>query len=156
MQASFSEITLAELPLVIFDLARNQGDYYQATRGGGHGDYRHIVLAPADVPEAVRLIQLAFHLADEWRNPVLFMGDYYLKTTPAQAEEAFWQYLRVDVMYPQDRNEHAKALYHLWKLFDTVKGSKARAEQCYDKLTDKVYAGTDFNRKALTEKPRTP
>ena len=46
MQESFSEITLAELPLVIFNMARGQQDYYQATRGGGHGDYRHIVLAP--------------------------------------------------------------------------------------------------------------
>ena len=40
------EITLAELPLVIFNMARGQQDYYQSTRGGGHGDYRHIVLAP--------------------------------------------------------------------------------------------------------------
>ena len=46
MQESFSEITLAELPLVIFNMSRSQGDYFQATRGGGHGDYRHIVLAP--------------------------------------------------------------------------------------------------------------
>ena len=49
MQESFSEITLAELPLVIFNMARGQQDYFQATRGGGHGDYRHIVLAPQDV-----------------------------------------------------------------------------------------------------------
>jgi 2-oxoglutarate ferredoxin oxidoreductase subunit alpha len=76
MQESFSEITLAELPLVIFDLARNQGDYFQATRGGGHGDYRHIVLAPVDITETVELTQLAFHLADQWRNPVLVYGDY--------------------------------------------------------------------------------
>ena len=54
MQESFSEITLAELPLVIFNMARGQQDYYQATRGGGHGDYRHIVLAPQDVGEARR------------------------------------------------------------------------------------------------------
>jgi 2-oxoglutarate ferredoxin oxidoreductase subunit alpha len=78
VQESLSEICFARLPLVVLNMARGQGDYFQATRGGGHGDYRHIVLAPADVPEAVRLIQLAFHLADEWRNPVLFMGDYYL------------------------------------------------------------------------------
>jgi 2-oxoglutarate ferredoxin oxidoreductase subunit alpha len=76
MQESFSEITLAELPLVIFDMARNGGDYFQATRGGGHGDYRHIVLAPSDIHEAVELTQLAFHLADTWRNPVLVYGDY--------------------------------------------------------------------------------
>lgn len=78
MQESLSEICFARLPLVVLNMSRGQSDYFQATRGGGHGDYRHIVLAPSDVPEAVRLIQLAFHLADEWRNPVLFMGDYYL------------------------------------------------------------------------------
>ena len=76
MQESFSEITLAELPLVIFNMARGQQDYFQSTRGGGHGDYRHIVLAPVDLTEAVELTQLAFHLADTWRNPVLVYGDY--------------------------------------------------------------------------------
>ena len=78
MQESFSEITVAELPLVIFNMARGQQDYFQATRGGGHGDYRHIVLAPQDVHEGVQLVQLAFHLADKWRNPVLLYGDYLL------------------------------------------------------------------------------
>src|SRR5213078_1598526 len=66
MQESFSEITLAELPLVIFNM------------GGGQGDYRHIVLAPMDINEAVELTQLAFHLADKWRTPVLVYGDYLL------------------------------------------------------------------------------
>src|SRR5690349_9780342 len=78
MQESFSEITLAELPLVVFNMARGQQDYFQATRGGGHGDYRHVVLAPCDIAEAVELTQLAFHLADLWRNPVLVYGDYLL------------------------------------------------------------------------------
>jgi 2-oxoglutarate ferredoxin oxidoreductase subunit alpha len=59
-------------------MARGQGDYYQATRGGGHGDYRHLVLAPMDVPEAVELVQLAFHWSEKWRNPVLVFGDYFL------------------------------------------------------------------------------
>jgi 2-oxoglutarate ferredoxin oxidoreductase subunit alpha len=81
MQESFSEITLAELPLVAFNMARGQGDYFQSTRGGGHGDYRHIVLAPMDIGEAVELTQLAFHLADLWRNPVLVQGDYLLAHT---------------------------------------------------------------------------
>jgi 2-oxoglutarate ferredoxin oxidoreductase subunit alpha len=81
MQESLAEITLARLPLVVFNMARGQGDYYQATRGGGHGDYRHIVLAPADVAEAVELTQRAFHLAATWRNPVLVFGDYYLAHT---------------------------------------------------------------------------
>jgi len=81
MQESFSEITLAELPLVVFNMARGQQDYFQATRGGGHGDYRHLVLAPLDITEAVELTQLAFHLADKWRNPVLIYGDYLLAHT---------------------------------------------------------------------------
>lgn len=76
MQESFSEITLAQLPLVVFNMARGQQDYFQATRGGGHGDYRHVVLAPSDITEAADLTQLAFHLADRWRHPVLVYGDY--------------------------------------------------------------------------------
>ena len=81
MQESFSEITRAELPLVVFHMARGQGDYFQATRGGGHGDYRHVVLAPIDVHEAVALTQLAFDLADRWRNPVQLYGDFLLAHT---------------------------------------------------------------------------
>jgi len=84
MQESLAEATLAEVPLVVFNLARSQGDYFQATRGGGHGDYRTIVLAPRDVREGVALVQLAFHLADKWRNPVVVYGDYLL----AHVEEA--------------------------------------------------------------------
>jgi 2-oxoglutarate/2-oxoacid ferredoxin oxidoreductase subunit alpha len=78
MQESLSEITRAELPLVVFHMARGQADYYQATRGGGHGDYRHLVYAPVDVAEAVALTQLAFDRADRWRNPVAIYGDYLL------------------------------------------------------------------------------
>ena len=81
MQESLSELTLAEVPLVVINMSRSQGDYFQATRGGGHGDYRHIVVAPQDVREAIELTQLAFHLADKWRNPVLLYGDYLLAHT---------------------------------------------------------------------------
>jgi 2-oxoglutarate/2-oxoacid ferredoxin oxidoreductase subunit alpha len=88
MQESLAEITLARLPLVVLNMARAQGDYFQATRGGGHGDYRHVVLAPADVAEAVELVQLAFHLADVWRNPVLVLGDYYLAHTTQSVDVA--------------------------------------------------------------------
>ena len=78
MQESLSEACNAQVPLVVLNMARGQGDYFQATRGGGHGDYRHIVLAPSDINEAIRVVQLAFHLADQWRNPVTVIGDYYL------------------------------------------------------------------------------
>jgi 2-oxoglutarate ferredoxin oxidoreductase subunit alpha len=88
MQESLSEITRAELPLVVFHMARGQYDYHQATRGGGHGDYRHVVLAPIDVREAVELCQLAFHLADRWRNPVHLYGDFLLAHTWESVEIA--------------------------------------------------------------------
>ena len=78
MQESISELCRARVPVVVINMSRGQTDYFQSTRGGGHGDYRHPVLAPVDIPEAVKLAQYAFHLADLWRNPVLFYGDYYL------------------------------------------------------------------------------
>jgi 2-oxoglutarate ferredoxin oxidoreductase subunit alpha len=81
MQESIAEAAMAQLPLVVLNMARAQGDYFQSTRGGGHGDYRTPVLAPMDLPEAVELTQLAFHLAATWRNPVLVFGDYYLAHT---------------------------------------------------------------------------
>jgi 2-oxoglutarate ferredoxin oxidoreductase subunit alpha len=75
----------AELPGVIINVQRGgpglgniapaQGDYYQATRGGGHGDYRHIVLAPHTVQEMADVTYLAFDLADRYRTPVMVLAD---------------------------------------------------------------------------------
>ena len=75
----------AELPAVIVNMMRGgpglgtiqpaQGDYYQATRGGGNGDYRHLVYAPATIQEAADLVQEAFDVADYYRNPVMIAAD---------------------------------------------------------------------------------
>jgi 2-oxoglutarate/2-oxoacid ferredoxin oxidoreductase subunit alpha len=81
MQESLAELCYARIPLVVLNMARAQGDYWQSTRGPGHGDARMPVLAPMDVPEAVELTQRAFHLAQQWRSPVLLFGDYYLAHT---------------------------------------------------------------------------
>jgi 2-oxoglutarate ferredoxin oxidoreductase subunit alpha len=86
MQESISELCRAQVPLVVLNMSRGQSDYFQSTRGGGHGDYRHPVLAPVDVAEAVELVQLAFHLSDQWRNPVLVYGDYYLAHVQESAD----------------------------------------------------------------------
>jgi 2-oxoglutarate ferredoxin oxidoreductase subunit alpha len=72
--------------MVMVNMMRGQGDYFQSTRGGGHGDYRHIVLAPATVQEAVDLVGEAFHLADKWRNPVDVLGDFVLGHTSEAIE----------------------------------------------------------------------
>ncbi len=84
-QEGISYIVGAEVPCVIVNMVRGgpglgsiqpaQSDYYQSTRGGGHGDYRMCVLAPSSVQEAVDLTQEAFDIADRYRNPVLVLGD---------------------------------------------------------------------------------
>src|SRR3954453_12324406 len=81
MQESLAEACYARIPLVVLNMARAQGDYWQATRGPGHGDGRMPVLAPMDVPGAAELTQRAFPLARRWRSPVLLFGDYYLTHT---------------------------------------------------------------------------
>jgi len=86
MQESFAELANAQIPIVAVNMCRGQGDYFQSTRGGGHGDYRFIVLAPASAQEAVDLAALAFHLADKWRNPVMIMGDFLLSHTSEMVE----------------------------------------------------------------------
>lgn len=78
----------AELPMVIVDIVRAgpglggilpaQCDYFQIVKGGGHGDYHLIVLAPSSVQEMYELVVEAFNLADKYRNPVVVMGDGYM------------------------------------------------------------------------------
>ena len=57
------------------NIAPSQGDYFQATRGGGHGDYRTIVLGPSTVQELADCMPLAFDMADQYRMPVLVLAD---------------------------------------------------------------------------------
>ncbi len=85
MQEGLSYIAGAELPAVVVNVMRGgpglgniaaaQSDYFQATRGGGHGDYHSIVLAPASVQEAYAFMPLAFDLADRYRMPALVLAD---------------------------------------------------------------------------------
>jgi len=86
MQEAIAEAALNELPLVVFNMARGQQDYFQATRGGGWGDYRTITYAPKDVPEAIDHTQRLFHLADVHRAPVLMYGDYVIAHTHVGVE----------------------------------------------------------------------
>ena len=84
-QEGISFLAGQELPAVVVNIVRggpglgniapSQADYFQATRGGGHGDYRTIVLAPSSVQELADLTFDAFDLADKYRNPVVILGD---------------------------------------------------------------------------------
>jgi 2-oxoglutarate/2-oxoacid ferredoxin oxidoreductase subunit alpha len=85
MQEGISYLSGTQLPAVIVNVQRGgpglgniapaQGDYFQATRGGGNGDYRNIVLAPASVQEMLDFTFEAFDLADQYRNPVMVLSD---------------------------------------------------------------------------------
>jgi 2-oxoglutarate/2-oxoacid ferredoxin oxidoreductase subunit alpha len=85
MSEAISYIACAQCPAVFVNIMRggpglggilpSQGDYFQATKGGGHGDYRLLVMAPASVQEAVEMVIEAFSLAEKYRNPVMILGD---------------------------------------------------------------------------------
>lgn len=87
-QEGISYLVGARLPAVIVNIARggpglgniapSQADYFQAVKGGGHGDYHMVVYTPETVQEAADLTMKAFDVADEYRNPVLILGDAIL------------------------------------------------------------------------------
>ncbi|KAF0157555.1 MAG: 2-oxoacid:ferredoxin oxidoreductase alpha subunit [Syntrophaceae bacterium] len=138
-QEGISSMAACELPGVIVNIMRGgpglgnirpaQGDYFQATRGGGHGDYRTIVLAPATCQELADLTMDAFDFADKYRTPVMILADgmmgqmmepvIFKKPTPRQYPEKFMlrgagtgksKFIRALLLDPIDAEEHN------WKL----------------------------------------
>jgi 2-oxoglutarate ferredoxin oxidoreductase subunit alpha len=85
MQEGISYMASAEIPCLLVNVQRggpglgtiqpSQGDYFQATKGGGHGDYRLMVLAPASVQEMADFVFEGFRLAEEYRNPTMILAD---------------------------------------------------------------------------------
>jgi len=85
MQEGLSYIAAAELPCLLANINRGgpglgtiqpaQSDYFQSVKGGGHGDYKLIVLAPSSVQEMADFVRLGFDLADKYRNPVMILSD---------------------------------------------------------------------------------
>lgn len=88
MQEGISYLAGSELPCVIVDVMRGgpglgniapeQSDYFATVKGGGHGNYRNIVLAPSSVKEMAELTMLAFELADKYRNPAVVLSDGFI------------------------------------------------------------------------------
>jgi 2-oxoglutarate ferredoxin oxidoreductase subunit alpha len=85
MSEGISYVAAAQCPAVYVNIMRggpglggilpSQGDYFQATKGGGHGDYHLLVMAPNSVQESVEMVMKAFPLAEKYRNPVIILGD---------------------------------------------------------------------------------
>jgi 2-oxoglutarate ferredoxin oxidoreductase subunit alpha len=155
MQEGISYLAGSELPAVIVNIMRSgpglggisasQGDYFQATRGGGHGDYRTLVLAPHSVQEMHDLTLLAFDLADKYRNPAVILGDAVL----GQMQETMVERpYHAEELPPKDwtlsgasgrKPRLIKSLYlkegemerHNWKLFEKYQQMK-REEVRYE------------------------
>ncbi len=112
MTEALSYIAGAQIPAVFVNIMRSgpglggilpaQGDYFQATKGGGHGDYHLFVLAPASVQEVVEMVMESFTIAEKYRNPVMILGDGMLgqMMEPVEFPEAL-------TINPTDKSEWA-------------------------------------------------
>ncbi|HMK37246.1 MAG TPA: 3-methyl-2-oxobutanoate dehydrogenase subunit VorB [Desulfomonilaceae bacterium] len=127
-QEGISYLAGMELPAVIVNMMRggpglgniapSQGDYFQATKGGGHGDYRVIVLAPAYGQEIADMTRSAFHLADKFRTPVMILGDGMMgqMMEPVEFPEPVDLSLRTksDWILDGARNRPSRIIRSLW------------------------------------------
>ncbi len=155
MQEGISYMAGSELPAVIINISRSgpglggispsQGDYFQATRGGGHGDYRVLVLAPSTVQEMYELTCLAFDLADKYRNPVMILGDALIgqmkeplirkKPLPMELPPKDWALTgakgrkpnRIKSLYLQE-GELTEHNWKLYKKYERMKQEEVRFE----------------------------
>lgn len=142
MQEALSYGTCDELPMVLVSVMRggpglgniypSQGDYFQSTKGGGNGDYKLIVLAPANVQECIDLTYKTFYLAHKYKNPAMLLADGLLgqMMEPVEFKE-----------YPYPEIDHSD-----WAL-SGAKGRKSRIIRSYGPLAedrcvflDKLYA----------------
>jgi 2-oxoglutarate ferredoxin oxidoreductase subunit alpha len=153
-QEGLSYAASMELPFLVADINRGgpglgnlgaeQSDYFQATKGGGHGGYRNIVLAPSSVQEMASFPGLGFSLAFKYRNPVVILADAFLGQLkedivfPSITEERFdtpWATtgargetrhilasLRLDL---EDQSGHVE---HLLRKYEEIEASEQRAE----------------------------
>ncbi len=148
MQEGLSYATADELPVVLVSVMRggpglgniypSQGDYVQATKGGGNGDYNLIVLAPSTVQECVDLTYKAFYLAQKYRNPTVLLADGLLGQMMEPVEYYDYPYPEIDNSdwaltgakgrdgriirsygpLAEDRCEFLKKLYNKYKLLE--------------------------------------
>ncbi|MBI5586626.1 MAG: 3-methyl-2-oxobutanoate dehydrogenase subunit VorB [Deltaproteobacteria bacterium] len=150
-QEGISYMAGSEIPGVIVNMSRSgpglggispsQGDYFQATRGGGHGDYRTLVLAPFSAQENYDLTMRAFDLADKYRNPVVVLGDALLgqikepvTLTPYESQEFPKPWALTGAA--GRKKQYLKSLYltegeltvHNWHLFQKYQSMEAEID----------------------------
>ena len=149
-----------ELPFLVVDICRagpglgnlgpEQSDYFQATKGGGHGDYRLFVLAPASVQEMAISPRIGFDLAFKYRNPTLILGDAFTgqlkedvefpEFTPPTYDVSSWATTGAKDRDPHILNslelDYQKQYKHLGRIFEKYKQAEAKEVMFEDYMTD--------------------
>jgi len=156
-QEGITYIAGAELPCLIVNVVRGgpglgtiqpaQSDYFQATKGGGHGDYHLIVLAPASVQEMADFVELSFELAFKYRNPVMMLSDgaigqmmekVYLgpqkersKTVPGWATTGKPPTRARNIITSLDLDPHAQEIFNMKLIakYEEIKKNEVRYEE---------------------------
>jgi 2-oxoglutarate/2-oxoacid ferredoxin oxidoreductase subunit alpha len=150
MQEGISYIACAELPCLLVNVMRggpglgtiqpSQGDYFQTVKGGGHGDYRLITLAPSTVQEMVDHVKLGFELAFKWRNPVMILADGALgqmmekvelfETVPRSNEVPSW------ATVGKPKNRERNIITSLYLESETMEKINNSLQKKYNKIID--------------------
>ena len=168
-QEGISYLCGSELPCVIVNMQRGgpglggiqpgQSDYFQAVKGGGHGDYHLLVLAPATLQEVVDLMGKAFDLADQYRNPVMILGDGILgqmmETVELPDEDSIGQLQNKPWALTGAKGRSPKVIHslfldpekleqhnlHLKEKYDTMKARETMAENFLTEDAEIVLVG---------------
>lgn len=149
-QEGLSYAACLELPFLVADICRagpglgnlgpEQSDYFQSTKGGGHGDYRLFVLAPASVQEMALFPRIAFDLAFKYRNPALILGDAFTgqlkedvefpEFTPPKYDVSSWATTGAKGRPPHVLNslelDYQKHYKHVERIFEKYKQAEAK------------------------------
>lgn len=145
MQEGLTYIAGAELPCLVVDVVRGgpglgtiqpaQSDYFQATKGGGHGDYHLIVLAPASVQEMNDFVDLGFELAFKYRNPAMILADGVIGQMMEKVQLSPYK--------PRWTEEEIEKISGSWALT----GKKARERHIVTSLELDAHRQEEFNHK---------
>ena len=151
MQEGFTYLAGAELPAVIVDVVRagpglgnigpEQGDYNQVVKGGGHGNYKNIVLVPNSVQEMCDLTMKAFELAEKYKNPVVVLADAVLgqMAEPLKIPEEALTPNNHDSWAVRGNKETAENLVtSIFLDFDQLEEFNYKLQEKYDKIYNEV------------------
>ncbi|MBM3320482.1 MAG: 3-methyl-2-oxobutanoate dehydrogenase subunit VorB [Candidatus Eisenbacteria bacterium] len=157
----------AELPIVVVDIVRGgpglgniapeQGDYFQVVKGGGHGNYRNIVLSPNCAQEMCDLTILAFELADKYRNPAVILADGYIGQMMEPVDLSIREIWKPEKPWAVDGTSRTQGnlvssihlsaeelevhVEHLFKKYQTVQANEVRYEEYRTEDADVILIG---------------